>query len=267
MEGPWPTTSKVDCSKSATAACSARAGSARIPTTAPATRSSPGTSTRATSTDVDVSGRTIALLAHVPGNILQGNWKAAVYLDDGVEPGAGGRADLGVYTGQAGRPGRRPREARRRGRVGREGADRVRGARRPRARSRSARRPAPSSSPIPNATARRRRCATPSSRRCRARRSSSASRRATGRTNAKLGIDLDLKGHNALQSTFVFHALTRAGTRAAAARERPVTTRPIARGRPRRDARASAQAATAALLVAVALAGVGARSCWWSASP
>ena len=32
---------------------------------------------------VDVSDRTIALIAHVPGNILQGNWRAAVYLDAG----------------------------------------------------------------------------------------------------------------------------------------------------------------------------------------
>ncbi|HET9337987.1 MAG TPA: DUF1326 domain-containing protein, partial [Casimicrobiaceae bacterium] len=31
---------------------------------------------------VDVSGRTIAMIAHVPGNILQGNWRAAVYLDE-----------------------------------------------------------------------------------------------------------------------------------------------------------------------------------------
>src|SRR5213080_1392047 len=31
---------------------------------------------------VDVAGRTIALIAHIPGNILQGNWKAAVYVDD-----------------------------------------------------------------------------------------------------------------------------------------------------------------------------------------
>ena len=30
---------------------------------------------------VDVSGRTIAMIAHVPGNILEGNWTAAVYVD------------------------------------------------------------------------------------------------------------------------------------------------------------------------------------------
>lgn len=52
---------------------------------------------------VDVSGRTIAMLAHVPGNILQGNWKAAVYLDERVSQ-AQEDALLGVYTGQRGGP-------------------------------------------------------------------------------------------------------------------------------------------------------------------
>jgi len=52
---------------------------------------------------VDVSGHTIALLAHVPGNILQGNWTAAVYLDDKVSPEQE-QALLGVYTGQKGGP-------------------------------------------------------------------------------------------------------------------------------------------------------------------
>src|SRR3954463_3175337 len=35
---------------------------------------------------VDVSGATIALIAHIPGNILQGNWKAAVYVSDSTSP-------------------------------------------------------------------------------------------------------------------------------------------------------------------------------------
>ena len=35
---------------------------------------------------IDVSDRTIAMIAHVPGNILQGNWRAAVYLDERVTP-------------------------------------------------------------------------------------------------------------------------------------------------------------------------------------
>lgn len=52
---------------------------------------------------VDVSGHTIALIAHVPGNILQGNWRAAVYLDDKVSPQQE-QAILSVYTGKEGGP-------------------------------------------------------------------------------------------------------------------------------------------------------------------
>jgi len=52
---------------------------------------------------VDVSNRTIALIAHVPGNILQGNWRAAVYLDDRVSPEQE-KAILDVYTGKLGGP-------------------------------------------------------------------------------------------------------------------------------------------------------------------
>jgi hypothetical protein len=52
---------------------------------------------------VDVAGRTIAMIAHVPGNILQGNWRAAVYLDDKVTP-AQEEALLAVYTGKKGGP-------------------------------------------------------------------------------------------------------------------------------------------------------------------
>ena len=100
----WPITSKGACSKSATAACCARAGSARTPTTAPATPSSPGTSTRATIDGVDVAGQTIALIAHVPGNILQGNWRAAVYLDDKASRRSRRRRSSSVYTGKLGGP-------------------------------------------------------------------------------------------------------------------------------------------------------------------
>ena len=52
---------------------------------------------------VDVAGQTIAMLAHVPGNILEGNWRAAVYLDKSVSP-AQEAAILGVYTGKEGGP-------------------------------------------------------------------------------------------------------------------------------------------------------------------
>jgi hypothetical protein len=33
---------------------------------------------------VDVGGRTIAFLVHIPGNVLKGNWKVAVVIDDGA---------------------------------------------------------------------------------------------------------------------------------------------------------------------------------------
>ena len=52
---------------------------------------------------VDVAGATIAMIAHVPGNILQGNWKAAVYLSDNTSPQQQ-EAILGVYTGKKGGP-------------------------------------------------------------------------------------------------------------------------------------------------------------------
>ena len=53
--------------------------------------------------DVDVAGRTIALIAHVPGNILQGNWRAAVYVDDKASSQQKD-AILSVYTGKLGGP-------------------------------------------------------------------------------------------------------------------------------------------------------------------
>lgn len=52
---------------------------------------------------VDVAGHTVALIAHIPGNILEGNWRAAVYLDDKVSP-AQEEAILAVYTGKLGGP-------------------------------------------------------------------------------------------------------------------------------------------------------------------
>jgi len=52
---------------------------------------------------VDVSGATIAMIAHVPGNILQGNWKAAVYFSDHTTQKQED-AILAVYTGKQGGP-------------------------------------------------------------------------------------------------------------------------------------------------------------------
>ena len=51
----------------------------------------------------DVAGLTIAAVAHVPGNILQGNWTAAIFVDDRASTDQEA-ALLKVYTGQAGGP-------------------------------------------------------------------------------------------------------------------------------------------------------------------
>jgi len=72
---------------------------------------------------------TIALIAHVPGNISEGNWRAAVYLDDRVT-GAGAGHSRRVHRQQGG-PGGDLVQAHRRGRFRREGAPDVRCPRRP----------------------------------------------------------------------------------------------------------------------------------------
>ena len=52
---------------------------------------------------VDVSDLTLALLPHIPGNILQGNWKVAVFVDDEATPEQE-EALLNVFTGKLGGP-------------------------------------------------------------------------------------------------------------------------------------------------------------------
>lgn len=52
---------------------------------------------------VDVGGNTIAAVAHVPGNILEGNWTAAIFVDEAASD-AQKDALLKVYTGEAGGP-------------------------------------------------------------------------------------------------------------------------------------------------------------------
>ena len=47
----------------------------------------------------DVFGRTLALSVHIPGNILAGNWRAVVYIDDESTPEQQ-EALLKVWTGQ-----------------------------------------------------------------------------------------------------------------------------------------------------------------------
>lgn len=52
---------------------------------------------------VDVSGTSLVVVAHVPGNILEGNWRARVYIDDNASA-AQEEALLNVYTGKLGGP-------------------------------------------------------------------------------------------------------------------------------------------------------------------
>jgi hypothetical protein len=52
---------------------------------------------------VDVSGRTFAVIAHIPGNALDGNWKVVAFIDDEASPEQRD-AILSAFTGQLGGP-------------------------------------------------------------------------------------------------------------------------------------------------------------------
>jgi hypothetical protein len=52
---------------------------------------------------VDVGGMAFAIVAHIPGNILKGNWKIAVYVSDRATP-AQKEAILDAWTGKLGGP-------------------------------------------------------------------------------------------------------------------------------------------------------------------
>jgi len=53
--------------------------------------------------DVDVSGLNFALLCHIPGNILKGNWRVIAYVDEKASKPQED-AILAVYTGKKGGP-------------------------------------------------------------------------------------------------------------------------------------------------------------------
>ncbi|HLZ84154.1 MAG TPA: DUF1326 domain-containing protein, partial [Caulobacteraceae bacterium] len=52
---------------------------------------------------IDVSGRTIAAVFHIPGNVLKGGFRAAIYIDDGASDEQQ-QAILDVYSGKQGGP-------------------------------------------------------------------------------------------------------------------------------------------------------------------
>ena len=72
-----------------TEACScnvpARAGSARTPTAGSASPSSPGTSTADRSLASTCPGAVLGI-AHIPGNILAGNWELVLLVDEHTTP-------------------------------------------------------------------------------------------------------------------------------------------------------------------------------------
>ena len=51
----------------------------------------------------DLSGRTLALITDIPGNVMKGNWKAAVFVDDGANDEQH-QALVDVWTGKLGGP-------------------------------------------------------------------------------------------------------------------------------------------------------------------
>jgi len=52
---------------------------------------------------LDVSGRTVSFLVHIPGNVLKGNWKVAAVIDDGATD-AQMDAIMSAFTGKLGGP-------------------------------------------------------------------------------------------------------------------------------------------------------------------
>ena len=52
---------------------------------------------------VDVAGTTLVILCHIPGNILQGNWKVRIYIDDGATAGQKD-ALVNLWSGKLGGP-------------------------------------------------------------------------------------------------------------------------------------------------------------------
>ena len=58
---------------------------------------------KGTINNVDVSGLTLAVMAHIPGNVLKGNWRVVVYVD-AKATAQQKDALLNVWTGKLGGP-------------------------------------------------------------------------------------------------------------------------------------------------------------------
>ena len=58
---------------------------------------------RGTIDGLDVAGRTVAIVSHIPGNVLNGNFRVALYLDEGASE-AQYEALVNLYSGKLGGP-------------------------------------------------------------------------------------------------------------------------------------------------------------------
>jgi len=58
---------------------------------------------RGTVDGVDVSGRSLVLVGHIPGNVLKGNWRVVLYVDDKATSQQQ-EALLNAFTGKLGGP-------------------------------------------------------------------------------------------------------------------------------------------------------------------
>jgi hypothetical protein len=52
---------------------------------------------------IDVAGRTLAVITHIPGNVLKGNWRVVLIVDDGATPQQHD-AIISAFTGKLGGP-------------------------------------------------------------------------------------------------------------------------------------------------------------------
>jgi hypothetical protein len=52
---------------------------------------------------IDVTGRTVAIVSHIPGNVLNGNFRIALYLDEGTSD-TQQEALVNLYSGKLGGP-------------------------------------------------------------------------------------------------------------------------------------------------------------------
>ena len=97
------TNCKERCWKPVTATCCAPAGSARIPDNGTCQSVVAYHLDSGVIGGVDVSGLTVASVVFIPGNVLAGNWKQVLYVDDAASDEQH-KALVDLFTGALGGP-------------------------------------------------------------------------------------------------------------------------------------------------------------------